>query len=149
MFYYKIIHKNYASNAIVSHFDNTVNRNCIHCNVICDIVHTFVDCIMVKPLWDLALNWLKRIFKLKNSFVLTKRMKLLGLIDNDRINEHFEIDFILLHIKLFIHKCRVQNWKISFIMFLKYLKHEIIIEKLCHVNNIKNLAAIENIENVI
>ena len=128
MFYYKIIHKNYASDSIVSHFDTTVNRNCIHCDVVCDLVHTFVNCIMVEPLWDLVLNWLKQIFKMHDNFTLTKRMKLLDLIDNDSIKEHFEIDFILLHIKLFIHKCRIKKWNISFTLFLQCLKHEITIE---------------------
>ena len=73
------MHKNYASDAIVSNFDPSVNANCIHCNNPCDIVHTFVSCTKIEPLWVMVQNWLKQNFQLKQDFVLTQKMKLLGI----------------------------------------------------------------------
>ena len=149
MFYYKIVHKNYASNLIVSKFDPTVNANCRECNIACDIIHTFVNCICVQPLWNLLTNWLKLNFEHDINFDVTTRLKILGVITSDRIKNQLELDFILLHAKLYIHICRKEEFPISFISFLKYLKHEVLIEKLSNKRNVPTVTAMNEIESVL
>ena len=149
MFYYKVIHKNYASDSIVAKFDPTVNANCVYCNIICEIVHTFVTCVIVQPFWELFESWFNQNFPLRNNFVLTNRMKLLGLVATDRIENELEIDFILLHAKLYILICRKKGWRVSFIFFLRYLKHEMLIEKLCHKLSFQKQAAMDEIESIL
>ena len=149
MFYYKVVHKNYASDAIVSKFDPSVNAKCIHCNIPCDIVHTFVSCIKIEPLWVMVQNWLKQNFQLKQDFVLTLKMKLLGISKKDCILNSVVIDFIILHVKLYIHKCRRSECLVSFISFLKYLKFEVLVERMSLKGNVQKLAALNDIENIL
>ena len=53
----KIVHRTYATDSFVSHFDNNVCINCQYCNVKNNIIHWFVSCTKVDAFWKLFTRW--------------------------------------------------------------------------------------------
>ena len=129
-FQYKIIHRTYASNSLVSNFDTTVSKTCPQCNVEDNLIHTFVDCSRVKQFWihfkDFIIKTLAKPFTLKTSEVIFGKFGI----------SHRSSNFCLLHAKWFIHLNRSQQI-ISFENFRSYLKNVFTIEKQIYVNKNK------------
>ena len=90
----------------------------------------FVHCKSIQLLWDLVENWLKRNCIPKHNFTLTKRMKLLGTLKRDSIPVSFGVCDILFQCRILIHQSNINEKMSSFVMFLKYSKKEITLEKI-------------------
>ncbi len=124
---FKIMHKNYASDKIVSKFDKTVSPKCDLCNVDRDIVHIFCNCENVKLFWNLLENWIKN--NIVSDFILNNRMKLLGCLKEDLSREMmFKVEYLLLQARLYIHNCNIKKESVYFIIFLNVLKRNVDIE---------------------
>ena len=124
----KIIHKNYASDVIVSKFDKSVEASCRLCNEDKDIMHIFCNCKNVELFWHLLGNWLRR--NLVESIVINNRMKLLGCVKGDVPQEFcFVIDYTLLQARIYIHKCHIKKDNVYFTQFLLKKKKNIEIEQ--------------------
>ena len=76
-------------------------------------------------------------------------MKLLGTLKKDNIKGYFELDFSLLHCRIFIHKCQVDKKPVSFIIFLNRLKKEVEMEKMLLGKEHRNLVPLGNIESLL
>ena len=94
-------------------------------------------------------KWLQSNFELINNFDMTTRLKILGIIISDRIKNQIEIDSILLHANLYIHICRKEQFQISYMSFVKYLKHKALIEKLSHKQNVLTVTAMNEIDSIL
>ena len=129
MINYKIMHKNYASDHIVSYSDPDLKSTCSTCNTKMDIVHIFSRCKEVELFWKLFETWVQKILIKIKDISINERMKLLGTLKRDNINGYFALNLSLLHSRIFIHKCQVEKKPLSFIMFLHRLKKEEEMEK--------------------
>jgi hypothetical protein len=128
-FQYKIIHRTYASDSFVSHFDRTVDKNCNHCNKENCAVHCFAECKKVQTIWTRMCTWYNNIFGTKVS--LSTREIIFGKLSN---TEHC-LNFLLLHLKWFIHSCRMKDQAPWFMNFLLYFRYELEQKKYIAVKN--------------
>ena len=76
-FQFKIIHRIYASDSFVSHFDKSVSKNCIHCKVKNCLVHCLAECQQVKHLWSDFLIWYNNVHE--TNLCLTSKEIIFGL----------------------------------------------------------------------
>ena len=97
----------------------------------------FVHCKNVVPFWSILEQWFKQNIVQNEKSFISKRIKLLGTLPVDNIKEHIILDYILLHGKLYLYKCHRQNWRLSFIILLQYIRNEITIETLIAKTNSK------------
>ena len=82
---------------------------CSFCNASNEtIVHLFIECSHVAPLWTFFHNIFQRIEPIGN---LTNFQKLFGLHDKMREGNHDLINHIILTIKYYIHLCRTKKDK--------------------------------------
>jgi len=127
-FQFKIIHRVYASNSYVSHFDNTVNRLCTVCNVSNNIIHQFAECNSLKTFWDQFIEWMTRV-EGKNIQLDTASI-IFGIFTgiSNRLN------FCILHAKWYIHLQKQSNQHVQYNQFMKYFNNVICIEHQLAVN---------------
>jgi hypothetical protein len=122
-FQFKIIHRTYASDSFVSHFDKTVDENCNRCNQENNLVHLFAECKNVKPLWNKLLTWYNNIFG--TDVIVSTREIIFGIISP----KEQCLNFLILHLKWFVHKCKRKEQDPWFIDFLPCIKYEIELQK--------------------
>ena len=131
----KIIHRTYASDSHVSLFDPTVNKICQVCGLKNDILHTFFYCSLLTFFLSQLENWIKK--HIMHSYQLDCKTFIFGILEDDPFN----INYIQLHAKWFIHKVRqrknktVNNIHFSFLNFIQHLKQAINTEKQIAINN--------------
>ena len=124
---WKIINRVYATDSYVSNFEQNVSKNCKYCQVQNNLIHWFVECQKLKLFWDHFFNWIKVNFGI--SMKPNTKCILFGNLEA----ESFELNFSLLHAKLYIHRVWLQyqgteNHYFSFISFLKKIKYAVCIE---------------------
>ena len=124
---WKIINRVYATDSYVSNFEQNVSKCCKYCNVQNNLIHWFVECQKLKLFWDHFYNWININFRI--SVKPDKKCILFGNLEP----ETFELNFSLLHAKLYIHRVWLnnqgtENHYFSFISFLKKLKYAVCIE---------------------
>jgi hypothetical protein len=124
-FQFKIIHRCYAADSVVSYFDSTVSELCSWCNTRNNIVHKFVYCAKVFNFWiefDTFLNKL-----LPTHVNVTTEHIILGIPNA----VSFKINFLILHAKWFIHDfCKDnKNRIVPFHQFIVYIKYIIAVER--------------------
>jgi hypothetical protein len=96
-FQYKIINRTYASDSMVSNFDDSVSKMCTLCNTENNIVHQFIDCVNVTQFWQALKHWFQTVFR--KEYNLTLSNILFGLLNIVSVQENF----CLLYAKFFIH----------------------------------------------
>ena len=115
------MHKNYASDVIVSKFDESVVSKCMMCNENKDIMHIFCNCKNVIPFWNMFDKWVQK--NLVESIEMNNRMKLLGCLKAD-VPKHvyFVTDYTLLQARIYIHRCHIKKRKCIFFTISKNIK---------------------------
>ena len=125
-FQLKLIHRFYASNSYVSHFDNAVSSLCSICNVKCDICHMFYSCSYVKPFWLDFMNWF-----IRNFYIIVIRME--DVIFGKIQPKSFILNYCILYGKWFLHKqyknCENNPIKPSLNNYLSFLRNNVQLEK--------------------
>jgi len=96
----KIIHRVYASNSYVSHFDKTVSEMCLQCNVKCDICHMFFLCKNVKPFWTNFEHWY-------SSHIKTLKLDLITVIFGELVPNSHLLNFCLLYAAIGVTNCTI------------------------------------------
>lgn len=131
-FQFKIIHRTYASDSLVSLFDKSVEKNCSKCKVKNCLVHLFAECKETKKLWTHFLTWFNNI--LGENIDLSTKEIMFGVINKKKQC----LNFCLLHVKWFIHSCRMAAQNPCFLDFLIYFKSQTQIHK-CIATKCDNL----------
>ena len=92
-------------------------------------------CKKVMLFWKLLENWVKQ--NIVPSITIDTRMKLLGCLRIDVPNKvYFEIDYILLQARVYIHRCNIKNENVYFTDFLSILRKNTEIE--CRLYNVNS-----------
>ena len=100
---FKILHRVYASKSYVSNFDPTVNKDCQICNVENNVVHFFTTCTLVKRFWILVNEWLSTLENVNTP------LSVANIIFGIHSITSFNVNFVKLHAKWFIHCNRESN----------------------------------------
>jgi hypothetical protein len=121
-FQIKINNRNLVTNSVLKEMGIVANNRCNFCKTEKDsIYHYLWQCEYVKTFWAEFENFLKNkcdhCIRLKLSDILV----LFGIDNNVRTDQGF--DFILLRAKFFVYKCRINNVKPNFNIFLKELEY--------------------------
>jgi len=124
----KIIHRIYATDSYVSNFAKDVSKLCQYCNIQNNIFHWFSECQKLETFWKHFDNWINS--ELGLSIKPDVKCIVFGYVEK----ECFELNFSLLHAKMYIHKTWLQyqktsNHYFSFISFLIKLKYAVCIER--------------------
>jgi hypothetical protein len=129
-FQFKIIHRAYATDSVVSNFDASVEKNCKICHKKNNIIHLFVECSKVDNLWKEFIAWYNRIES--QSIKLTAKDIIFGCL---RTNMPIYLNFCILHLKWFIHTKRKEDLMPYFVNYLHYLEHVLQVEEARHIRN--------------
>jgi hypothetical protein len=129
-FQFKIIHRAYATDSVVSNFDASVEKNCKICHKKNNIIHLFVECSKVDQVWKEFIDWYDRI-EIQNT-ILTTQDIIFGCL---RTNAAISLNFCILHLKWFIHLKRKEDLTPYFMNYLYYLKHVLQVEEARHIRN--------------
>jgi hypothetical protein len=121
-FQFKIIHRCYAADSVVSNFDPSVSDLCLTCNTRNNIVHKFAYCNRVFIFWMEFDNFLEKLLTVPVN--ITIQQIILGIPNA----VSFKINFLILHAKWFIHVSD-KNKLVSFELFMTYLQQVISIER--------------------
>ena len=86
--------------------------------------HFFVQCDDVREFWT-SLNrwWNRRTSMLTAPYTITDMDILFGISTVE--NALFNLNFVLLFAKKYIHDCKITNQNIAFLSFLVLLRHEL------------------------
>ena len=120
----KILHRCYATNSIISKWDDTKVSICVTCNQKANILHNFVRCTIIQQFW----KELSDILLLQNIYdnQLTTIDILFGKFKQIK---HEGLNHIILYAKFYIHKCFIQNTNPTVKIFISYYKNILNIEK--------------------
>jgi hypothetical protein len=133
---YKIIHRTYASDSIVSNFDNSVSKMCTLCNIENNLVHQFVECVNVTQFWQALKHWFQILFK--KEYNLNLSSILFGMLNMVSVQENF----CLLYAKFFIHQNK--GSVINFNQYKMFICHKLSIESKAACNCDKSEAFIRD-----
>ena len=140
---YKITHKIFPSNTMVSNFDTSVSSLCTTCAVRDTTIHTFFECAHAQSFWiDL-----EKILNINLNLQHYKKI-IFGFLED--INEWKMINFSILYAKHFIYINKKSNdnvnSEINIKRYLLYLKHVIAAERHCHLlqNSFEKLEVLIN-----
>ena len=127
---FKIIHKVYASDSHVNHFDKTIMADCTFCKVKNNTVHFFFYCVKAKQFWLDLNEWLKELYQERT---INLNNVLFGVINNDDRTVRI-YNYCILQAKWYFHKERkamknYEHYAITLQGFQKYLKQTLVIEK--------------------
>ena len=101
---------------------------CVFCDSNVETLnHLFWSCTFVQSFWNDLVKKLKEKCTHCDRFYLCQELILFGKMDN--IYTDKALDSILLYAKYFIYKCKLQERRPLFDLFISELKHRIIIEK--------------------
>ena len=121
----RITYRVLVTNSVLKEMGIVESNNCCFCNTEKDsIFHYLWSCPHSQDFWHEFGRYLKE--KCNHShctrLTITKSLVLFGCGSNIKTDEGF--DFILLHAKYFIYKCRFTKSKPRLIAFLQYLKYQ-------------------------
>jgi exonuclease III len=122
---FKILHNTYACRLKLKHWRRKPSDLCLYCNEIDNLVHHFCDCEEMITFWNSLIKWWD--MKCSDCNVLNNTDIMLGIIDN---RCHMtQLNFIILHAKWFISRCKLQEERTDFLTFLPELYTKIRLEK--------------------
>ena len=122
---YKIIHRSYATNSIISKWDETKDENCSFCKQKANIIHNFVTCTKISALWTHIFNQLE-IYNIESPPILNTEDILFGKYKEAKYDM---LNHLILYCKYYIHKHFV-NGKIPHPNnFFNYYYQTLLIEK--------------------
>jgi hypothetical protein len=106
-FYFKVFHKAICTNKFLNKIGRTDSPFCYFCNKSDEtLVHLFCECDKIISLWDNLSSFIET--KTGESFRFSNFQKIFGVEIED--SEHKNaINFLILCLKFYIHRCKFQN----------------------------------------
>ena len=122
---YKILHRCYATNSMISKWDNTKTENCEACKQKANILHNFVTCTLVNQFWEqLKLKFSE--YNIEKAWPITANDIIFGKYKHakyDRLNH------AIIYAKYYIHRQFVSDKHLSVNNFFYYYKNILEVEK--------------------
>jgi len=127
-FQFKILHRIFPCNYMLSKWGITDNKNCTTCNVPDTVEHYFFYCSKCKEFWSSVENWFK---KISGVYIPLKIVSVLFGITFKKTQDDLLsiLNFIILHAKMYIYLCKREEKPIHIQSFLKYFKYVLKIER--------------------
>ena len=125
-FYFKVFHKAICTNRFLHKIGRNDSPLCHFCKLKEEtLIHLFCECDVVTPLWDNMSDFIQS--KTGEDFQFSNYQKMFGLDFED--SEHKNaINFLILCLKFFIHRCKFQNVNPSFQAYKNFVKVKFNIE---------------------
>ena len=122
-FYFKIFHKAICTNKFLAKIGRRDSPFCYFCEKVDEtLVHMFCECEKISPLWDNLVSFIQN--KTGDTFDFSNFQKMFGLEAEE--SEHANtINFLILHLKFYIHRCKFQNTSPSFVAYKNLIKIKI------------------------
>jgi len=125
-FYFKIFHKAICTNKFLHKIGRSDSPSCFFCKSEDEsLLHLFCECDKIKCLWDDLVIFIEN--KTDEQFTLTNFNKMFGL-DSMDTKHSTTINFLLLCLKFYIHRCKFQQIDPNFNAFIKLAKIKFKIE---------------------
>jgi len=127
-FQYKILHRIFPCNHMLSKWKVVNNSSCSRCCSVDTVEHFFFYCHECVDFWHLIENWFKTVTEV---YIPLKVTNVLFGIPFTRSQDKLlsVLNFIILHAKYHLYVCKKDNRPISLTSFLHYLKYTLRIEK--------------------
>ena len=130
-FQIKIIHRILVTNSILSSMGIKPNNHCNFCMQERDtVLHYLYKCVHVQSFWNEFIEMLKDLCPHCERLTLNPSLIIFGREENTLTDECF--DFILMHAKFFIYKCRLNNNRPRIEQFKTELRYIYSIDKYVH-----------------
>ena len=125
---FKILHRYYPCNYVLSKWYKDQSSQCSYCNEIDYIEHYFYSCASIKRFWNSVQKWW--LHNIECSIQLSKEDVVLGMINvnNDKMLDIFNLCMLIA--KWHIVKCRKDNVDPDLYDFLRHLKYVMEMEKI-------------------
>ena len=128
---FKILHRYYATNSLISKWDNTKTDTCSTCHQKANILHNFITCTTIQAFWrELQEHLNNNDYGIDTE--LTTQDIIFGKYKNSR---YFFCNHLLLHAKHYIHKQYIQSLPTTFPNFLHYYKYILTVEHQIYTAN--------------
>lgn len=106
-FQFKILHRFLPTNSLLVKMKKISSNKCTFCMMYKETIeHLFYECLYVNDLWLFIVRWLSRY---DIQFELTSKNVLIGYDLHKNTNMHTIINRIIMYIKWFIWKCRLEK----------------------------------------
>ena len=106
-FYFKLFHRAIGLNDFLYKIKRKDSPNCSFCNAAPETyIHLFIECVVVKPIWDAAIKVLVQ--KINKPPIFSIYLKMFGC-DSDKF-----LTYLFLLLKYYIYICKFQNKPPSF-----------------------------------
>ena len=131
-FQYKILNRIFPCQSKLFTWKLAENNKCELCKEHDSITHYFYYCPASKLFWKTLTNWIS------NSMMYTCELSTTDVIfgiTTENKDIFYCLNYILLHGKWFIYRCKLNNKQIFHLDFLIQLKNNILIEKYIYCNN--------------
>ena len=130
-FQMRITYRIIVTNSVLKEMGIVESNNCSFCNTERDsIYHYLWSCPCSQLFWNEFERYLKQKCTHCERLKITKSLALFGC--GEKIKTDIGFDFILLHAKYFVYKCRFTKTKPRLTAFLNYLKHQYTIDEYVH-----------------
>ena len=128
---FKILHRYYATDSIISKWDDTKTDTCTTRHQKANILHNFVTCTNIQTFWEDLQEHINQ-----NGYGIDINITTQDIIfGKHKSSRYFFYNHILLHAKHYIHKQYISSLPVTFINFLHYYKHILIIEQQIYTAN--------------
>ncbi len=122
---FKILHRFYATNSIISKWDETKIANCKTCKQKANILHNFVTCTEVHAFWEKLTHEFT-----KHDIDNTQRISDEDILFGRYIQAKYDLfNHAVMYAKYYIHKQFVADKPLSIRNFMEYYKHVLLIER--------------------
>jgi len=126
---YKILHRVYATNSIISKWDSSKGETCPSCKQKANIIHNFFSCTEVQTFWlHLERNFAR--YNIPCPSKLTLENIILGLFKQVRYDM---LNHVVMYAKYYIHKQFVANNKLNAEAFWNSYKQTLCIERMRYI----------------
>ena len=123
---YKILHRCYATDSIISKWDNTKSEYCSLCNQKANIMHNFISCTPINEFWKQIEVKFKDLNILENDCIITPTDIILGKYKQVKYDT---LNHAIMYAKYYIHTHYILNINVNATNFINYYKHILLIEK--------------------
>ena len=122
---FKILHRCYATNCLISKWDHTKSAICAICNKKANISNNFFECVEVKTFWNFFETWYADTCKVQKPSLDVKDI-LLGKFKGVKYDC---LNHMILYGKYFLHLQFVKGKNIYFKNFVAYYNNILEMEK--------------------
>jgi hypothetical protein len=125
-FQYAILNQIIPTNAKLFKWKLVEDSDCHYCGQYDNLTHFFYSCKGTAMFWTHLMNWLHSNFQTR--FPLSKTDIIFGIRPmSDTLFQ--SINYLLLHGKWHIYRCKLDNRNPCFLQFLDEIRHKLVVEK--------------------